>query len=396
MPLHSRNGRDANPRTSPTQLRISRRSMATWIALIALTAIPHLVHAQTAPGAPNPVQPAPGSITPPATAPQRNVPPPAQSGNPAGEVPTALFEFHGAFFERYRDDTNHDNGGRSRRDSVTYGNTTVSYNPTPLFSAYVRFGFELQSPRGEGRDYNTNYYQGDTGFRGAAAFDQYGVIYHDVPRGLTINIGQQDEPLDASSTLYDQSFKVGLHTFFDGISVVQKVGAGTVQGYAFSEDQYRTKETRNGLYALRGTYGAGTIATFGATLAHFASSAENQRAGVATTTNYEGDVVLKQGATQVTLEYGKSDAHTRNDLYYIGGKYGLTHRDSVTVFSYKIAQNADIGQGSGYPNANRGTRYFYEHFFSNKFESILYYETDRQLYAAGKSTSTQVTMLYTF
>ena len=279
---------------------------------------------------------------------------------------------------------------------MTYGNTTASYNPTRLFSAYIRFGFELQSPRGNGRDYDTNYYPGDSEWRGAAAFDQFGVIYHNLPQGLTINVGRQDEPLDVSSTLYDQSFKVGRHTFFDGISVVKKAGAGTVQGYVFSEDQFRTRATRNGLYALRGTYGAGSITTFGATAAHFASSAENRRAGVVTTNNYEGDVVLKQGATQVTLEYGKSDARTRNDLYYIGVKYGLTHRDSVTVFSYKIAQNADVGEGSGYPNSNRGTRYFYEHFFSRKLETIFYYETDRRLYTSGKSTSPQVTLLYTF
>ncbi|MGI4787260.1 MAG: hypothetical protein ACRYFS_00270 [Janthinobacterium lividum] len=366
------------------------------IAASCLIFAPQPGFAQAAPDTPQPAAPAPGSLTPPATAPQRNVPPPAQSINPAGPEPTALFEFHGAFFERYRDDTNHDNGGRSRSDSVTYGNTTVSYNPTSLFSAYVRFGFEVQSPRGGGRDYNTNFYQGDAGFRGAAAFDQYGVIYHDVPRGLTVNVGRQDEPLDASSTLYDNSYKVGLHTFFDGISAVQKVGSGSIEGYAFSEDQYRTQATRNGVYALRGTYSAGQIATFGATLAHFASSSENRIAGIATTTNYEGDVIVKKSATQVTLEYAKSNARTRNDLYYIGEKYTLTHRDSITVFSYKIAQNADVGEDSAFPNSNRGTRYFYEHFFSNKFESIFYYETDRQLYGPGKSTSPQVTLLYTF
>ena len=81
------------------------------------------------------------------TAPQRNVPPAAQATNPACAAPNALFEFHGSFFERYRDDTSHDNGVLSRRDSVTYGNTTVSYNHTSLFTMKRIAGFMRREKR---------------------------------------------------------------------------------------------------------------------------------------------------------------------------------------------------------------------------------------------------------
>jgi len=343
----------------------------------------------------SPPLPAPGSPAPPATNPQKSVPPPAQNPSPA-TPPKNLWEIHGQIFERYRDDAVHDSAARSRSSSVTFGNPTVSYNPTPLWSAYLRFAFELISPLGLGRDFNTNYYQGDTGFRGPAAFDQFGVVYHDFPHGLTITVGRQDEPLDVSSTLYDQSYKVGLHTFFDGISVVQKVSGGTIQGYAFSEDQYQSHETRNSLYALRGTDKVGPFVTLGSTLAHFAASADSEQAGIQSIDSYEADSLFKRRATQLILEFAKSNADTRNDLYYFGAKYTLTPRDILTGFGYKIAQNADIGRGSAFPEANRGARYSYEHFYSKRFESILYYETDRQLYAPGKSTSTQVTLLYSF
>ncbi len=296
-----------------------------------------------------------------------------------------MLEVHGTVFGRYREDTSRDAATRSLRGFVTYGNANLTYNPAPVFSVYVRFGFELQSPRTRGRDYNTNYYQDTTGFRGAANFDRYGVVYHDARRGLTINLGRQDEALDASSTLYNQSFKVGLHTFLDGIALIQRLKSSTVQAYAFSEDQYRTRSTRNGLYALRGTYKPGKAVTLGLTLAHFASSTDSSRAGLATTTNYGGDVVLAQVASQWTLEYAKSNAKTQNDLYYIGDQYKLTSRDTITVFTYKVGKNADIGQGTEYFNARRGTRYIYGHFFSTRIEGVLFYEAAYRLAGAEKT-----------
>ena len=297
---------------------------------------------------------------------------------------------------------NRDNGGYNSRDSVTYGNITADINPSPLYTFYARVGGELISPRGQGRDFNANYYTGDSGFRGALALDQFGVLYHDVNQGLVITVGRQDQPLDATGTAYDQSFKVGLHTFLDGVSVVKKIGKGTAEGYAFSEDQYRLidgqgRATRNGLYALRGTYKPSGQVTLGGLVARFLSSGVNKAAGVQTTTNYEGDVSL-QAAPNLLLkaEYGRSDARTRNDLYYGLAKYSFTGRDSFTVYTYKIGQNADVGQDAGYPNANRGTRYFIEHDFDIRTSLIVYHETDRQLYAHGKSNSDQVSLVYTF
>ena len=372
----------------PVFLGIS--ALFSFLALLGLSAP---AHAQAAPAG--------SASSPPATAPdeavpERDVNPPGQLIGPASEVGGSLFEAHGTVFERYREDTSRDAAARSLRGFVTYGNAVVTYNPAPVFSVYVRFGFEVQSPRTGGRDYNTNYYRGTTGFRGAANFDRYGVVYHDTRHGLTINLGRQDEALDASSTLYNQSYKVGLHTFLDGLGLIQQLKSGTVQAYAFSEDQYRTRDTRNGLYALRGTYKPGTAVTLGLTLAHFASSADNSRAGVATTTNYEGDAVFAQGASQFTLEYAKSDAETQNDLYYAGDQYHLTSRDAITVFTYKVGKNADIGQGTEYDNARRGTRYIFGHFFTPRVQGVIFYEAAHQLSGSGKSTSTRVTLLYSF
>ncbi len=351
------------------------------------------VHAQTAAEGPASSRP---TTAPSEAVPERDVNPPGRLIDPASEAAGSVVEIHGTVFERYREDTSRDTSARSLRGFVTYGNTSITYNPTHTLSAYVRFGFELQSPRTGGRDYNTNYYRGTTGFRGAANFDRYGFVYHNARQGLTINIGRQDEGLDASGTLYNQTYKVGLHTFLDGVALIQRLKSGTIQAYAFSEDQYQTKDTRNGLYALRGTYGLSKSTTLGVTLAHFASSADNTRAGVATTTNYEGDAVLTFGASQVTLEYAQSDAHSQNELYYAGEQYRLSPLDTIPVFTYRVGKNADIGQGTEYDNARHGTRYIYGHFFTLRVQGVLFYEAARQLSGSGKSTSTRVTLLYSF
>ena len=181
----------------------------------------------------------------------------------------------------------------------------------------------------------------------------------------------------------------------DGVSVLQKLGRGTVEGYLFSEDQYRQvfntsgqtegRATRNGLYALRGTYQPAGPVTVGLLVDHFQSSGVNQQAGIVSTNNAEADVTF-QAATNLLLkaEYGRSDDRSRNDLYYGLIKYGFTSHDSATVYTYKIGRNPDVGQDSGYPNNSRGTRYFLEHDFDAHTSLIVYHEVDRALWAGAE------------
>lgn len=335
----------------------------------------------------------------------------SSSSAPAGRIaqatPTTAAEpmrlaVHGSFFERYRDDANHNNGGVTSQGLVTFGYVRADYAFAANLAAYARVGGEGITQGGQGRDYNGSYYQGTHGFRGALAVDQFGITYANAARGLTIVAGRQDKPLDATSTLYDQSWKVGRYSFLDGVSITQKLGRASVEADAFSRDQYVTvggigKSTRSGLYALRGTYDATSAFKVGATISRFQSSVASQSTGVASTSNYEGDITWQAlPSLQLKAEYGRSDASNRNELWFGSARYNITPRDSVTALGYKIGQNADMGQGTAYPNNNRGARYFYEHDFSSRVAIVFYHEADHQLYGPGSSTSDQVTVSYGF
>ncbi|MDR3708669.1 MAG: hypothetical protein P4L33_10230 [Capsulimonadaceae bacterium] len=331
--------------------------------------------------------------------------PPSIDGNVAINEASARpshLTVHGSFFERYRNDVNHDNGGITSQGAVTYGVVRADYGFSRALSVFGRLGGEGITQGGQGRDFNGSYYQGTHGYRGALALDQGGVTYADKPRGLTIVAGRQDKALDATSTIYDQSWKVGRYSFMDGVSIDQVLGAATIEFDAFSQDQYVTvngtgQATRDGLYAARGTYNVTPAVQVGALVDRFESSGTSQASGIMSTTNYEADVVWQATrALQVKGEGGRSDASLRNDLYFGSVKYSVTRRDSLTALTYKIGQNADVGQGTAYPNNNRGERYFYEHDFDKHVSITFYHEIDHQLYAPGNSSSDQVTLAYGF
>lgn len=315
---------------------------------------------------------------------------------------TSRLIVHGSFFERYRDDINHSNGGITSQGSVTYGTLRADYTFARDLSLFGRVGGEGITQGGQGRDMNGSFYTGSHGYRGALAVDQGGFTYSNQAHGLTIVAGRQDKPLDATSTIYDQSWKVGLYSFLDGVSIDQTLGRATLELDAFSEDQYRTigaggEATRDGLYAGRATYAITPSITLGSLVGRFEASSISERVGVGSTTNYEGDVVWQATkALQLKAEGGKSDASTRNDLYFGSAKYTITPQDSLTAVTYKIAENADFGQGTAYPNNNRGARYFYEHDFSKQVSLTFFHEIDHQLYGPGNSSSDQATIGYSF
>jgi hypothetical protein len=308
----------------------------------------------------------------------------------------------GSFFERYRNDYNRNNGGISSQGLVTFGAITGTYRLTPSLSAYVRLAGEGITQGGQGRDFNGAYYDGTHGYRGALAFDQFGLTYDDSKTGIHVVAGRQGKSLDATSTIYDQSWRVGSHIFLDGISVSKNLGKWTAEIDAYSEDQYVATAAggtpaRNGIYAARGSYVVSPTLTAGATLARYTASAASEAAGNKSVTSGEGDVIWKAtNRLECRFEYGRSDADTRNELYFATAKYKLSKRDTAAAIAYKIGQFADLGGGTAYPNNNRGTRYYVQHDFDNKTSIQLFHEADHEIYGPGSSGSDQVTISVSF
>jgi hypothetical protein len=319
---------------------------------------------------------------------------------PAASIPR--FSFSGSFFERYRNDYNKNNGDIDSQGDVTFGEITGKYEIVNKLWGYLRLAGEGISQGGQGRDMNTDYYPGTHGYRGALAFDQFGIEYENTRKGALVTIGRQGKSLDATSTIYDQSWRVGNRTFLDGISASKRSEKWAFELDAFSEDQYVASgdsgvNARNGLYAARAALELTSKIVEGVTIAKYIASAASSAAGNQTDTSAETDIVWEASdRMECRLEYGKSDADSRNELYFGSAKYRLTKRDSVTAITYKIGQFADLGGGTAYPNNNRGARYFIQHDLSSRTSLILYHEVDHELYGSGSSGSDQMTISYAF
>lgn len=317
------------------------------------------------------------------------------------------FEVHGLAFERYRDDSSYRQPGSGDfRSSVTYLNVLPSFYITSSIGAYARFGGELVSPHGAGRDFNTNYYQETRNWGGAAAIDQWGLFYNNAARGQFVTVGRQDMALDAFGLIYDLSYRVGLHTFLDGISAVQKFGpnfntdyslhSGSVEVYAFSEDQYYRSSARNAIYAARGTYTMIPGLTGGFTLAHYTPSGQASSVGIAQTTNWDLDGRFQTGNTVLEAEYGKSSASTRNEVYGATVQYQITPLYTLSFIGYHIDQHADIGQDTTYVNNYYGDRYSITRKLGPQTSAIVYWEADHQCYGPGILHSFQITLQQSF
>lgn len=317
------------------------------------------------------------------------------------------FEVHGLGFERYRDDSRyHEPGSGDYRSSVTYLNVLPSYYITDTAGVYLRFGGELISPNGIGRDYNTNYYKETRGWGGAAAIDQYGAFYNNAPKGTFITVGRQDMALDAFGLLYDLSYRVGIHTFLDGVSAIQKFGpnfntdysfhSGSVELYAFSEDQYYKSAARNAIYAARGTYTLMPGLTGGVTLAHYTPSAQARSVGIAETNNWDLDGRFQNGNTIFEAEYGRSDAGSRNEVYGATLQYRLDSQYTLAWIGYHIDQNADIGEDTTFVNNYYGDRYSVTRQLGTATSATVYWEADHQCYGPGILHSFQITLQQSF
>jgi hypothetical protein len=319
---------------------------------------------------------------------------------PAKPVPR--FSFSGVLFERYRNDYNRNNGSISSPGDVTYGAITGKYQIINDYWAYLRIAGEGVSQGGQGRDFNTDYYTGTHGYRGALAFDQFGLDYDNVRQGTHVTLGRQGKSLDATSTIYDQSWRVGNRSFLDGVSASKRYEKWAFELDAFSEDQYVTNgvnssNATNGLYAVRTALELTSKLVAGATLAKFIASSASSESGNQTDTSAETDLIWEaSNNVECRIEYGKSDASSRNELYFASAIYHFTKRDSITALAYKIGEFADLGGESAYPNNNRGARYFIQHNLSNRTSIIFYHETDHELYGPGVSGSDQITLSYAF